>query len=1363
MANLLKRNVSVYINGTQVKSTIGDLKKELAKLEAQQKTLTIGTDEYIKTSLKIKELKSILEEQKRAVSATAESFDKASQKAANFSSILIGMRNAFQMIRNLSGTVQQFGEEAAHLDDVYSTVMKTTGLTHDQVAELNEEFKKMDTRTSREQLNLLAYQAGKLGFSSKEAVQQFVEAADVINVALGDVLGEDATLEIAKLADVYSQSTRTIEDQDLKGKMIAVGSAINQLGKESTASESYMVDFLGRLGGVATQAGISADQILGYASALDQQKQKVEMAATAFQKLIQQMIKKPEEFVEQARMPLDEFRQLMDTDMNAAVLRVLEGFNEMGGLTALVPVFKDMGLDGARAASVVASLAANLDKVSAAQATASEHIQLGTSMTKEYNTMNASLEAQLEKAKKKMVDAREELGNQLYPVMVKLVNAGGNLTGGISGFISLLRQQPALIAPVATALVALNKARLLNIANSIKQRLETAKKNIVQAAEHRQTLRNEAATARQAAQTEKARLEQVKLRLEETKKIATDRAYCYTLDGMNARAKAQTDAVKLQRIATAQAELADRAHTRAIQAKRAAFAAMPWGMIITALTAIGTAVYSIWRNSERVKLQKVMREVAHEAGEAQGKVKVLFDRLKEAAAGSEEYRKALEELKAEYPDLIAKHIDEAGKVRDLSQAYEELSAAARQSVYDRMYAEKAASAQGELSSNLEDRIKKTSRQIDRAFRSLSEAERTAIKQQYNTLLREAAEGNTAMADILIRANKLIENNGGDKLGARARVLKNELMKMRGEAQLTQKSLDDLKTNLKPTDQDPFGVQRMSLEQLNQELADSQRRLASWQRAASSGRDGYADRIDSETKKIEALRSQIAKLQADQKKDAAPTVQGDSPAGDQTDPKEAARRAKAAAKEWQKASDAAQKLIGQLNLRAESGLQKLQDEVEQKTAATLSRLKEAAAAAGEDSSEMERQIREAADRLRQSKIDSYIAKIRDAYDTLADSLDDRDAAGRMAAESEKLTTALASIDEALSKAEADAANATGEHRRELDRLIRSYRDLKAEIQTELLDRLADDEEGAAVVKQARTMAREATKGIEQQIANIQLDRTPFQRWCDDNLDTIETFANKALSIFSDINTLLQNIGDSRLQDLEDEKDAAISTLDEQLEQGLISEEAYNERKQQLEDEYTEKENEEKEKQWEREKAYSIAEATINAALAAIKVWSGEGTTLTKAAMSAMLASELALQIAAIKNQPKPYARGGYVDKDTVFRAGERGREWVASNRLVNDPVTAPIIQQLENYQRGRTPQFARPDYNAAMGAAAGLAAARTAPAATATATSDSREMLAAVRELSSYLRDPRNRQAVISRRTMQDFDRQEQFLRNAARL
>ncbi|MBQ9474103.1 MAG: hypothetical protein IJU81_06805 [Bacteroidales bacterium] len=55
--------------------------------------------------------------------------------------------------------------------------------------------------------------------------------------------------------------------------MLAIGSAVNSLGQASTANEGYMVEFMKRLGGIAAQAGLSADQILGYASALDQNGQ----------------------------------------------------------------------------------------------------------------------------------------------------------------------------------------------------------------------------------------------------------------------------------------------------------------------------------------------------------------------------------------------------------------------------------------------------------------------------------------------------------------------------------------------------------------------------------------------------------------------------------------------------------------------------------------------------------------------------------------------------------------------------------------------------------------------------------------------------------------------------------------------------------------------------------------------------------------------------------------------------------------------------------------------------------------------------------------------------------------------------------
>ena len=88
-------------------------------------------------------------------------------------------------------------------------------------------------------------------------MQQFVEAADIINVSMGDVLGDDATLAIGKMVDVYKKSTDMLKDKSLKEQLLSLGSAVNELGKTSTANEQYMVNFTGRLGGIAVQAGIA--------------------------------------------------------------------------------------------------------------------------------------------------------------------------------------------------------------------------------------------------------------------------------------------------------------------------------------------------------------------------------------------------------------------------------------------------------------------------------------------------------------------------------------------------------------------------------------------------------------------------------------------------------------------------------------------------------------------------------------------------------------------------------------------------------------------------------------------------------------------------------------------------------------------------------------------------------------------------------------------------------------------------------------------------------------------------------------------------------------------------------------------------
>lgn len=51
--------------------------------------------------------------------------------------------------------------------------------------------------------------------------------------------------------------------------------------------------------------------------------------------------------------------------------------------------------------------------------------------------------------------------------------------------------------------------------------------------------------------------------------------------------------------------------------------------------------------------------------------------------------------------------------------------------------------------------------------------------------------------------------------------------------------------------------------------------------------------------------------------------------------------------------------------------------------------------------------------------------------------------------------------------------------------------------------------------------------------------------------------------------------------------------------------------------------------------------------------------------------------------------GYINKPTAWMnlAGEKGGEWIASNKLLQDPRTAPVIQSLENFQRTGALTFA----------------------------------------------------------------------------
>lgn len=424
MAKTYSRTVKVFIDGAQIDNSVPAIQKKIRELTRDVKKMTIGTEEYNKTVKSISELNSILAEHKRAIRGVAEESKTLGQRISGvadfFNKWYYSLQTGLDALGGVTTTIRQCVKDYADMEEAMADVRKYTGQTAEQVHEMNEDFKRMDTRTSREQLNALAGAAGRLGITNQKMIEDFVDGADKINVALGDDLGEGAVDKIGKLAHMFGED----EKKGLRGAMLATGSAVNDLAQSSSANAGYIVDFTADLSGVAVQAGMTQAQIMGLASALDQNMQEEATASTVFSQLITKMYQEPARFATLAGEDVKEFTQLLKTNANEALLKFLSAMQATGGFDKMAPLFSEMKLEGTRAVGVLSSVASHLDQVKEAQKVAFNAYNAGNSVIDEFNVQNNTVQAGLDKAKKQFLDLSVELGEKLLPLIQKGISTG---------------------------------------------------------------------------------------------------------------------------------------------------------------------------------------------------------------------------------------------------------------------------------------------------------------------------------------------------------------------------------------------------------------------------------------------------------------------------------------------------------------------------------------------------------------------------------------------------------------------------------------------------------------------------------------------------------------------------------------------------------------------------------------------------------------------------------------------------------------------------------------------------------------------------------------------------------------------------
>lgn len=641
--------------------TFAELRKEISITRKQLDNAVPGTENWKMLNQRLQEARTRMAQLQTQSRATDKTMCGIVKTVRDYS---LALQGTISVLSKGYQYVEQASDAYEDYDEAVSDAMKTTNLAKEEVISISDELAKMDTRTAQNDLLGLVRVGGKLGISGREDLIGFARAADQINVALGEDLGdnvEEVLGSVGKLVDIFQLK----EEFGMEQAMLKTGSAINSLGMASTANEGYIVNFSSQLAGIAPNVNIATSDILGMAAVMDKYNQRAETASTVIQQVIQKMYSDTETFARIAGKSLGEFNDMLAVDTNAAFLSVLEGMNRyQGGLAEIANNLDDMNLRGSRASGILGTLVANLDEVKRQQEIAAQSFEDGSSVTVEALTKNTTAAALEEKALKARTAETVKLGKELQPLKIAAINSSTALLKLVGLLIEYRAALATLVvgltiavkwkttyAKITATLTALRKADTIAIKEGIvAAKAATAASNLLSAAK-------------------------------------------YALVGN----------LKLATV-----------HMRAFNA---ALKANPISVVITIVTALATAFFALRkRTKEQKEAQEQLTEAQKRTNESMAKAKTKIDEetraldklktaLKNTKEGSKERAGLIKEINERYGEYLPNLVSEKDSLNDIFEALKSVNDEFERKIY-------LEAMDQDLTSITEDVLAKTKTTID---------------------------------------------------------------------------------------------------------------------------------------------------------------------------------------------------------------------------------------------------------------------------------------------------------------------------------------------------------------------------------------------------------------------------------------------------------------------------------------------------------------------------------------------------------------------------------------------------------------------------------------------------------------------------
>jgi hypothetical protein len=380
----------VIERGKKGKASINELEQAYNQLFEELNQLNTKSKEFNEKQKDLKDLKKNIDNATGAISKQSNSWQTAVKNLTAY----VGLFGVFNAIKDtVTSAIKKNFEYSSSLTDI----RKVSGLTMQDVNKLSEELAKIDTRTSIDGLAQLAYEGAKLGMDKYgvDGMAQFVKAADKINVAIGEEMGEEALPALSKMVETMG----LIPKMGIEKAMLATGSAMFKLSSTSTSTSTNIVEFAKRLTGVSRTAGITTDQLLALGSASDSLFLMPEVSATAMSKFIVALQKNHNLIEKDLGIQQGTIKNMYAAGhaMDAIVL-VLEKMRDKGNMNALGDIFKDVGSDGQRLITSMVTMSKNVDVLKNHLYESKEAFEEASAVTNEYKMQQQSAAGILDRA-----------------------------------------------------------------------------------------------------------------------------------------------------------------------------------------------------------------------------------------------------------------------------------------------------------------------------------------------------------------------------------------------------------------------------------------------------------------------------------------------------------------------------------------------------------------------------------------------------------------------------------------------------------------------------------------------------------------------------------------------------------------------------------------------------------------------------------------------------------------------------------------------------------------------------------------------------------------------------------------------------